>query len=84
VFIIIEPVAGAGAGCLLVGVPTARLYQLRRTSMLATHDRVNIYDTRGRIGSTAVTTPSPAAPIAARSGAGLAKRDIKGEKLVPC
>ena len=36
-----------------------------------------------RIGSTAVTTPNPAVPIAARSGAGLAKRDIKGESPVP-
>jgi hypothetical protein len=46
VFIIIEPVDGAGAGRLLVGVLPVRLYRLRRTNMLAAHDRVNIYDTR--------------------------------------
>ena len=52
VFIIIEPVDGAGAGRLLVGVLSVRLYRLRRTNMLAAHDRVNdrvnTYDTRCR------------------------------------
>jgi hypothetical protein len=48
VFIIIEPVDGAGAGRLLVGVLPVRLYRLRRTNMLAAHDRVNTYDTRCR------------------------------------
>jgi hypothetical protein len=50
VFIIIEPVDGAGAGRLLVGVLPVHLYRLRRTNMLAAHDRINIYDTRCRCG----------------------------------
>src|SRR5215204_6639181 len=48
VFIIIEPVDGAGAGRLLVGVLPIRLYRLRRTNMVAAHDWVNIYGTRCR------------------------------------
>src|SRR5215217_541621 len=46
VFIIIEPVDGADAGRLLVGVLLVRRYRLRLTNMLVAHDWVNIYDTR--------------------------------------
>ena len=45
-FITIEPVDGAGAGRLLVGVLPVRLYRLRHTDMLAAHNRVNVYDAR--------------------------------------
>ena len=46
VFMSIDPVDGAGAGRLLVGVLSVRLYRLRRINLRAAHDRVNVYDTR--------------------------------------
>ena len=58
-FIIIEPVDGAGAARLLVGVLPVRLYRLRRTNMLAAHDRVNIYDTRCKSIFTQSPEPQP-------------------------
>ena len=47
-FIIIEPVDGAGGEHLLVGVTPVVLYGLHHATMLAAHNRVNIYDTRCR------------------------------------
>ena len=45
-FIIVEPVDGAGGEHLLVGVTPVVLYGLQHATMLAAHNRVNIYDTR--------------------------------------
>jgi len=43
VFITIELVDRAGVGHRLIEVLRACFYQLRRTNMLAAHDRVNNY-----------------------------------------
>jgi hypothetical protein len=44
VFMIIEPVDRAGVECLLVEALRACSCKLRRTDMLAAHDRVKVYD----------------------------------------
>ena len=89
VFIIIEPVDGAGAGRLLVGVLPIRLYRLRRTNMLAAHDWVNIYGTRCRahsIYSRAAETSSsrkPAVPKVATTRILTQLRENRGEISIP-